>query len=544
MNKIKNRTIGVVITLLIGLLLNYIFLPAITIRSIGFWIFLISIFIIGGFIQVIIDEINGDGTHLGLKICSISIIAGAIVIVLGGICSLPLFNSESYQKLTNIEYGKFEEDINTIENINNISIVDMKTAQNLGDRTIGSIKNSSWYEVDDEYNLIKYQNAQYRVSELNYGSFFKYLKAKNVGIPGYVLVNTENQEAKYVELNGNEIKYSESSYFSHDLRRHLRSQYKTYIFGKSFFEIDDDGKPYFITSVKRSKIGLFGGLKEESFIITNANTGESKEYLSNELPGWVDHAYDLEYLMNVSEYNLKYINGFWNSVFSRTGIVKTSYSYKDSIDGYDGYNTTLTANNEIVFCTGLTPYNNSESNVGFLLLNPRTGEIKRYDIAGAEEYSAMQSAESLVQDLKYSATFPTILNVNGNATYFMLLKDKAGLVQRYALCNIKNYSKVVQAESLADALRLYKEKINGQQDSSKSDKAEKNGKIKELYQAQIDGYTYYYFILENDDSLYMSSIINNYEQVKLNIGNEIKIEYDQNKTNNAYMVSKIELVNN
>lgn len=544
MKKIKNRILGVIITIVIAIILNYLFLPAISLRSIGFYIFIFVIIIISGLIQVIIDEIEKDKRYLGLKINIFIILFLFGIMVIGGLSSSEILNAKSYQKLANIEMGNFKNDINTIDQTHNISIVDVETAQKVGDRTVGAIKNSSWYEVGDEYNLIKYQNIQFRISELNYGGFFKYQKAKNEGIPGYVIVNTENQEAEYVELKENKINYSESAYFSKDLRRHLRKQYKSYIFGKSFFEIDEDGLPYYITAVKTPTIGLFGGKKEESFIITNTSTGESKEYKTDELPDWVDHAYDLSYLMNIASYNLKFVNGFWNSIFSRTGIVQTSYAYRNSFDEneekYVGYNTTLTSNGEIVFYTGLTPSNNAESNVGFLLLSPKTGVIKRYDVAGAEENSAMQSAESLVQDLKYNATFPTILNVDGNETYFMLLKDKAGLVQRYALCNITNYTKVVQAETLDKSLSLYKEKLGvKQEDNINQEIIEKTGKITEIYQAQIDGYTYFYFTFENDENLYMSSITNNYEQVKFKVQDEIKIKYNNIKNNKAYLIVEI-----
>ena len=63
------------------------------------------------------------------------------------------------------ETGKMLEQVHTMEqqsskgreNVENLSIVDMETAERLGDRTVGSIKNSAWYEVDNEYNLIKYK---------------------------------------------------------------------------------------------------------------------------------------------------------------------------------------------------------------------------------------------------------------------------------------------------------------------------------------------------------------------------------------------------
>jgi len=519
--------IEIICIILFGIGLNFLILPAWNWQNPAIWgIALLIISIATGIFAIL--KCTRFIAKIGLVIC------GCIVLTLlvGGITSSHMFNSKKYQAMIQIEEGDFSKDINPIDNVKNISIVDIKTAERVGDRTIGSIKNSAWYEVDDEYNLIKYNGQQYRISALNYGNFFKYNKAKKDGIPGYILVNTSTQEAQYVELK-QAIKYSPSAFFSFDLKRHLREEFSSYIFGKHYFEIDEEGNPYWITAVKRPTIGMFGGQKEESFIITNAVTGENKEYKTEDLPSWVDHAYSLNYLMTATENNLQYINGFWNATFSKTGVIKTTYSYSTEY-----YNTAITANGDIVFYTGLTPASNAESNVGFILANPRTGKIKRYSCSGAEETSAQASAESLVQDLNYVATFPTILNVNGEETYFMLLKDKAGLVQRYALCNIENYTKVVQASTLEEAVDLYMKKI-GNDSIDESKVLSKEGVITEIYQAQIAGFTYYYFKLEEDENIYMSSIENSNKQVFLKKGTNLKIEYIESEEEGVYTVRKI-----
>ena len=527
------RIVGIIATIGIGAGINYLALPAWNLRNPALWAFFLGVVAIGAVIQWIIDCFE-DEYYLGIKIGAGLFAVVLVVLLIGGLTSWQLFNATSYHNIITMQEGNFDEDVNRVENVQNISIVDMGTAERLGDRTIGSIKNAAWYEVDDEYNLIKYQGEQYRISPLNYGGYFKSQKAKYDGIPGYVLVNTSTQEAKYVELK-EAMRYSPSAHWSFDLKRHLRGQYPSYMFGEHYFEIDEEGIPYWITAVKRSTIGMFGGKKEESFIITNACTGESKEYKTEELPEWVDHAYSLSYLMKAVANNLNYVNGFWNSIFSKTGVLKTTYSYGG---GY--YNTAITADGDIVFYTGLTPASNAESNVGFILANPRTGVITRYTCSGAEETSAQASAESLVQDLKYEATFPTILNVDGEETYFMLLKDKAGLVQRYALCNVENYTKVVQASTLEEAVSQYLVKLGKedvQQEDSTIQKTE--GTITELYQAQIDGCTFYYFKLEGGENLYMSSIKNSNKQVMLKVGTKVSIEYIPSNEDCIFIVQKI-----
>ncbi len=514
----------------------YFFIPAINIQDAGFvWLVLI-LSIIMAIVHYWLYEFDGFATIAMIVVIAII----AIYLIVGGILSTTMFRASSYHEMVEIEQGDFAEDIPNIIDQAQVPIVDMETAQKLGDRTIGNIKNTTWYEVENEYNLIKYQGELYRISELSYGGFFKYIKAKESGIPGYVLVNVKNQEAKYVQLD-EPIRYSPSAYWENDLKRHLRMQYPTYIFGKSFFEIDENGNPYYITSVLTPTIGAFGGMKEKSFIITNASTGKSKEYKAEELPDWLEHAYDLSYLMNLTKYNQIYANGWINSIFGKTDVFYTSYRYRSIRDNFAGYNTAITSNNDIVFYAGITPASSAESNVGFILANPRTGKITYYECAGAEESSAQSAVESLVQDLRYTATFPTVINVDGCETYFMLLKDKAGLVQRYALCNVKDYTKVVQAESIETALTLYKEKLGTTTTLTEVKEISKTeGNIQELYQAEIDGCTFYYFTIEGDSNLYMSSIKNSNRQVLMEQGTKVNLEYVASSENGIFIVQKIE----
>jgi hypothetical protein len=61
-------------------------------------------------------------------------------------------------------------------------------------------------------------------------------------------------------------------------------------------------------------------------------------------------------------------------------------------------------------------------------------------VSGATEYAAMQSAKGKVQQYEYYATFPILVNLNGIATYFMTLKDAAGLVKMYCFVSVKDFS--------------------------------------------------------------------------------------------------------
>ena len=65
------------------------------------------------------------------------------------------------------------------------------------------------------------------------------------------------------------------------------------------------------------------------------------------------------------------------------------------------------------------------------------------------------SAEGEVQNLKYKATFPILINAGGHPTYFLSLKDDANLVKKYAFVSVENYQLVATGDSVAQAEQAY-----------------------------------------------------------------------------------------
>lgn len=550
-NRLMCVLLTVLCTLAFSVLINYFLLPAFNLGAGIFWFY---IWLIGIYAFGIVWAFNFfyKVLHKQWKSCSIDISEfpawakwqlvnnkipsiAAILVVLWTLAifltSIPgwkIISARQYANLIEINDGDFKNDIINLESSNNVVSVDLQTAKNLGNRVIGSMNNSSWYNVDDEYNLVSIAGELYRISPLEYVDVFKFWKAGS--IPGYVLVNAKTQEANYVPLD-KPMKYSTSAYFQYDLKRHIHMQFPTYIFGKSFFEVDDDGNPYWITPVKTSHIGIRAGYLEKSAIITDAVSGESTEYTLDEISklGWVDHVHSVSYLMDLVTWHYEYQNGFFN--FSATDKYTTSYSFRSSKEDdsdesgtsnsftpFDGYNSSLSATGEILFSTGITPTNKSESVSGFVLISPRTGEAKFYDVQGAEESSAQASAEGLVSDLRYSASYPVVTNVSGIPSYFMELKDKAGIVRKYAISGIKDYSIVVVADSIPEVIAEYKSKLGIGVSSTEAPQnvsniefqlIDLNGTVTQVKEAQVDGYTHYYFTLDSSDLIFMSSIRNN-----------------------------------
>jgi len=291
-------------------------------------------------------------------------------------------------------------------------------------------------------------------------------------------------------------------------------------------EIDEEGIPYWICPVKDYTIGLFGGETISNVVIVNAITGECTDYDVSEVPQWVDHVYAADLLISYYDYYGTLKHGYFNSVLSQ----------KDCLQTTDGYNY-IAIDDDVWVYTGVTSVGGDESNVGFVLMNQRTAQTKYYQIPGAEEYSAMSSAEGKVQNLGYNATFPLLLNISGEPTYFMSLKDSAGLVKMYAMVNIQKYTVVATANSVAECESNYKELLvnNNIEISSDENVSGANtitGVIDKMAQAVIEGNSHYYIVLKGKDEIFDINVSEMLDIVRYNVGDIITIKYIENEKAN------------
>ena len=519
-----SRGIALAVTAGLAVWFHYLMLPALTLKSEGFWSYLILIVVIacGLFVGADLSTL-GKSKILSMKrrFFSTKIVGVVAVVLLLGwlLASIPsweVFRAGTYRNSITISNdGDFDQDVPRVQDAKDIPIVDMLTAQQLGDRTMGAMEHYlSQYEVDGEYNLISYKGSYYRISPMNYGGFFKYMNSKKTGIPGYVLVNIYTQEAELVELK-QPIQYSPSAHFKHLLSRHLRKNYPTYVFDKAQFEIDDDGIPYYIVPVTSPTAGLFGARVVKRVVLVNAVTGETADVAVADVPAWVDHVFSVDYIMERINWHYSYVHGFWNTAFANKDVRKTSYSF-DAEQYYF-----IAKEDDVYLYTGITSAGKDESNIGFVMANMRTGDIKYYSNPGAEESSAQASAEGVVQQFGYTAGPAMLVNIDGMETYFMSLKDNQMLVKKVALVNKTNYTIAVVEDTVAQAVAAYRARFSGE---IKTETTEISGTVSELYTAIKEGNTHYYFRLDGEPRLFASSLLNNDRQVAMKVGDKVKIQ--------------------
>lgn len=507
-------------------------LPALNPKSDGFWSFLVTCVVIvlvvnfgGALINFFRSFKDADGAtilekskrqikSLGKPIIGL-LIGIAAIFVFSVVCNVigaEIFNAASYRDLITVTDSDFAEDVAEI-GMNQIPIVDYNTAEALGKRKLGEMSDLvSQFEIADDYTQINFKNVPTRVTPLLYGDVIKWFNNHKEGLPGYITVDMTTQEATLVRLD-NGIKFSRSEYFMRNLDRYLRFKYPTKIFDEVSFEIDDNGVPYWVASVVKYRIGFWSGKDIGGAVLVNAVTGECTYYDIGDVPTWVDQIYDSAIVINQLSYNGKYRSGFWNSVFGQKGVLQPT----------DGYNY-LAIDDDVWLYTGMTSVSGDESNVGFVLVNLRTKETRYYSVPGAEEYSAMSSAEEQVQHLNYRATFPILLNIGDRPTYFMSLKGDAGLVKMYAFVDVQQYQIVGTGGSVKAAREDYLAKLGAGEITPAPEKetAEVTGKVVDIKSAVVGGNTTYYILLD-DNNLYTAAITVSDSLPFIKSGDEIKL---------------------
>ncbi|MBO5270523.1 MAG: hypothetical protein J6B77_07045, partial [Clostridia bacterium] len=465
MNKtlIRNILLSFACAALVGTVGYYIFLPPLHLQSEAFYIslsVLIAAFVIPFvFLQAAArgEEIfvRNDGktrrrvkpnskpklTALPLLLIAVPI----LVLIVGTVISSTVFNARSYANIISVEEAVFEEDMPETDSVTNIALMDSATASVIGNRTLGSLANVvSQYGISGSYSQINYARSPRKVAHLEYLDFFKWANNRSAGVPGYVMVDPVKNSAEYRSFK-KPMRYVESGYFSDDLMRKLRFEYPTKIFGSCYFEVDEEENPYYIVSCMRPQVLMFGASDVEEVIIFNPCDGSSEIMPVEETPAWVDCVYPGELACKKYDWHGCLSGGFFNSIIGNVGCKATTEDF--------GY---IVIEDDVWYFTGVTSITADESNIGFIISNARTGEYKFYSVVGAEEYSAMGAAEGEVQEKAYVASFPSLVNISGEATYIMVLKDANSIVKLYALVNVENYSIVATGATQEEVMTEYK----------------------------------------------------------------------------------------
>ena len=528
-SKAGKLLINLLVTAVIGFLYFYITLPPINLQSGDFYSFvgiLCVVYVICALITSGMQTVtSGGGPKEYLRFIKsqclpvgILFLAIIVVAIVGSIISLPIFRAGAYRDLLTVEDGKFSEDISQIS-FDKIPTLDRASAEYLGDRQMGTLSDMvSQFDYSADSTQINYKGSPVRVAPIAYADLIKWFTNRSQGLPAYVIVDMVTQEATVVRLTEGGMKYSFSEPLNRNIERHLRFQYPTFIFGTPQFEINEEGRPYWIAPRIVKTIGLFGGQDICGAVLVDAITGESTYYELADIPTWVDNVFTPELIMEQYDYHGTLVNGFINSIFGQRDVTVTT---ADS--------NYIALNDDVYMYTGVTSANADQSNLGFLLSNQRTKETKFYSAPGATEAAAMASAQSEVQDLGYVATFPLLLNIDSQPTYFIPLKGKDNLVKMYAMVNVAQYQIAATGATVAQCEQEYVRMLRdgGITQTEDVPQTEASGVIDDIRSAVMDGNSYYFIRLEGDATYYSLSAAANPVAVILNVGDTVTIHHTE-----------------
>jgi len=386
------------------------------------------------------------------------IIALGLWLLLVPFFSSGIFHARTYRSLIGkMESTNFSDLVSPV-NLTQVPIVDQAFSASLAEKKLGDDFALGSRVTLGNPTIQMVKGNLYWVTPLLHSGFFKWLSNRSDGTPGYIMVSATNpQDVSFIrELAGKpiKVKYQRNAYFGQNLYRHLYLHGYTNIgLAGDTFELDENGEPHWTITTYNHKIGVLAP-EAKALITVHAGTGEIKHYSlkrsadgidDSSIPSWVDRVQPSYFVMPQLAWWGKYVRGFWNTVFGK----------RDMLSVTDGYNVIYGNDGRSYFYTGMSSVGSDEGTVGFTLTDTRDKSTHLYKVSGATEHAAMSSAEGKVQNFRYRATFPILVNLNGKPTYFMTLKDSAGLVKMFCFVSVRDFSLVGVGESIKSARDSY-----------------------------------------------------------------------------------------
>ena len=551
--------ICIIATIIGAAIAFYFMLPAINFKATEFYAYIGVVILIYIGMTILTTKVFAKPEYVPyvkktVKIPIIIGIAFAVVFAVGYLVSAPLFRADDYNKLIDVKVENFGESddsittITSIEDFQSVPMIDKDAALVLANKTLGELPVASQFVIDEAYSTqINYDGNPYRIFPLKYGDFFKWLKNTDEGFPAYVKVNMYTQDAEVVILKDNgldNIKVATGEYLNERLDRVLRFKYPTYMFGTPSLEINEDGHPYWVCERIDNTIGLLGGKDVIGVVLVDACDKNNIEYYDleqiNNDPSiaWIDQIYSEDLLVQQYNYYGKYSGGFINGYIGQENVVVTTMG-----------SSCITNGDDVWLYTGVTSVVNDDSIIGFAIINQRTHEAVFQRIAGTTEVGAQNAVQGNVQAQGWTATFPVLLNIDGEATYFMALKDASNVVKSYGMVSVERVSDAVPTEGdanpdLASCLSAYIETVKastGEElqvdfgagantpapDDTTPDvtTAEVTGAITDIRTAVVDGNSIYYIKLDESELYFAISASKDANVVILNNGDTVKITY-------------------
>lgn len=335
------------------------------------------------------------------------------------------------------------------------------------------------------------------------------------------------QEAKLVEYaEGDGLKYMPSGIFSKDLDRHIRMKYPTLIYKDKYFEIDNDGNPYWVVPTIKKEIGIFSGATPKGVLVVNPKNGKMKHYHLDDdsKPEWLQRAIDEKVVEEQANNALTYKNGFWNTLFAKKEVFQLS----------DGYNYFIKDGNTYYVSCITSPNLNDQTSIGFITINLKTKEAIRYSNPGITEMRAREIAQydERVKAQNLNSTWPILITYHKVPTYFVVLKNDV-LSQKIVLINVEDGTMVAMGDTLESAKQEYESLLASKGIISSSDEEKESVTVTRIRDL---GNKIQFMVEEHDDVYFEVDINLSLDARFLQVGDQIEITYKKNSGYNLVLL--------
>jgi len=273
--------------------------------------------------------------------------------------------------------------------------------------------------------------------------------------PGYVVVDAEdaNAPAHLVTRLGDvelKLRYLPSACFGDNLERHIYNadggKYQHFVPIGWHFELNDEGRPFWIVSLCKPTI-QWNGLKVESLLLVDAQTGVVTDTKLAEVPGWVDRVIPAGLALCYLDWHGEYQSGWWNAVWAKDGVFEATRDNLEVVYGADG---------RCHYFTGLTSKSDKDSALlGIALVDSRTGKAERYPATGAHEDASISAVNAAVRNYAgYHGREAIPYLLYGELAFVVPVLSENHLFQRLAIVRASN-SQVVLGTDKESALHEY-----------------------------------------------------------------------------------------
>ncbi len=321
--------------------------------------------------------------------------------------------------------------------------------------------------------------------------------------PGFVMVDAEDPSFVPTVVTNHKFRYMPSAYFGDELQRYV------YEHGYQFkgitdftFEVDDQLKPYWVVTVYKPTIGFYGEQVTEVLLV-NPTDGYIQHYIPDEVPEWVDRILPEDFAHDRLVNHGKYIHGWLASWWGEKDVVVPTQSDLKLV---------WTDNGRAQWFTGITsPSKKDNALIGFVLMDSRTGNVRKYNLSGANEAGVdaiVSRAEGVANYPSYEAAQPILYNIYGELTWVVPVIS-GSLFKLVALVHATNGTVVVAADK-HEALAAYQKMLlhsgNGDVPSKYAKLTVLNGAIKRIGSEVTKGNTTFHVILEGSSHVFTGSV--------------------------------------